>query len=153
MNLTNEKYDIIILDAFMDLLGETCAPEPFRTERFVRKVISHLNSDGVLMVNTLPSYCSKYEFERNLYHDFFGRLYIGSFYGNTLLMGQMGNGTTKRQIESRIEYYEEMFARVDADIYWIAESFNDFKKYKRNSLYNNYCDLFTYTFMDNVCSI
>jgi hypothetical protein len=40
MNLTSDKYDIIMLDAFMDVsnANEICAPEPFLTERFVRKV-------------------------------------------------------------------------------------------------------------------
>ena len=154
MNLTSEKYDIIILDAFVYLSGETCAPESFQTHKFVGKAIEHLSSDGVLMVNTLPQYCSKYIIERNLLHDYFGPLYVGSFYGNRILIGQMGKkGTNKRQIKSRIEYYKKIFARVDADVNWISEAFKNFKKYKRNSLYKNYCDLFTYTFMDNVCSI
>jgi hypothetical protein len=155
MNLTSEKYDIIILDAFTDMFGEMCAPEPFRTEKFARKVISHLSSDGVLMIDTLPQYCSKYMIERNLLHDYFGRLYIGKFHGNRILIGQKGKkGTTKREIESRIQYYRQMFARVDTDVNWISESFNHFKKYKRNSFYINVCDLFTYTFhLDNVCSI
>jgi hypothetical protein len=154
MNLTTEKYDIIILDAFMGLSDEICAPKQFRTEKFVRKVFEHLNSDGVLVVNTLPSLCSKYEFERNLYHDFFGRLYTGSIDLNRILIAEKSKkGTTKRQIESRIEYYEEIFGRVDTNINWIAKTFKNFKKYKRNSLFTNYCDLFTYTFMDNVCSI
>jgi hypothetical protein len=156
MNLTSEKYDIIMLDAFVyGESGETCAPESFQTQKFVGKAIEHLSSDGVLMVNTLPQYCSKYMIERNLLHDFFGPLFIGSFYGNRILIGQKGKkGTIKREIESRIEFYKKMFARVDTDIDWIAESFKHFKKYKRNSFYINVCDLFTYTFhLDNVCSI
>jgi len=154
MNLTSDKYDIIMLDAFMDLSEETCAPESFLTEKFVRKLHERLNSNGVLIAETLPILCSKYEYERNLYHDFFGNLYKGSFSVNTLLIGQKGKkGTTRRQIKSRIEYYQKIFARVDADVNWISEAFKNFKKYKRNSLYKNDCDLFTYTFMDNVCSI
>ena len=86
MNLTSEKYDIIMLDAFMDLSEETCAPESFLTERFVRKLHEHLNSNGVLIAETLPILCSKYEYERNLYHDFFNHLYKGSFNGNTILI-------------------------------------------------------------------
>ena len=86
MNLTSEKYDIIILDAFMDVSNEICAPEPFLTERFVRKVRERLNSNGVFIVNTLPKFCSKYEYERNLYHDFFNHLYKGSFNVNTILI-------------------------------------------------------------------
>jgi hypothetical protein len=97
-----------MLDAFMDVSEETCAPESFLTERFVRKVRERLNSNGVFIVNTLPHFCSKYEHERNLYHDFFGPLYMGSFYKNRILIGQKGKkGTTKRQIESRIEYYKK----------------------------------------------
>ena len=143
-----------MLDAFVYLSGETCAPESFQTHKFVGKAIEHLSSDGVLMVNTLPQYCSKYMIERNLLHDFFGPLYIGSIFGNRILIGQMGKkGTTKREIKSRIEYYKKMFARVDTDTHWITESFNNLKKFKRNSLYNNVCDLFSHTFIDNVCSI
>jgi spermidine synthase len=68
---------------------EICAPESFLTERFVRKLHEHLNSNGVLIAETLPILCSKYEYERNLYHDFFNHLYKGSFNGNTILIGQM----------------------------------------------------------------
>ena len=58
MNLTSEKYDMIILDAFMDLSQEICAPDNMLTEKFVLKVRKHLNSNGVLVVNTLPQFCS-----------------------------------------------------------------------------------------------
>ena len=67
----------------MDLTEETCAPESFLTERFVRKVRERLNSNGVFIVNTLPKFCSKYEYERNLYHDFFNHLYIKNITFNT----------------------------------------------------------------------
>ena len=54
MNLTNEKYDMIILDAFKDVSQEICAPDTVVTDRFVLKVKKHLNKNGVFAVNTLP---------------------------------------------------------------------------------------------------
>ena len=143
-----------MLDAFMDISEETCAPESFLTERFVRKVRERLNSNGVFAVNTLPHFCSKYSYERNLYHNMFGRLYIGSFTLNTILLAQKANTkSTRRQIESRINHYRKKFMLLDTDAQWIAQTFNNFKTYKRNVLFTNYCDLFSYTFVDNFCSI
>jgi spermidine synthase len=154
MNMTSEKYDMIILDAFMDLSQEICAPDTFVTERFVLKVRKHLNSNGVLIVNTLPQFCSKYSKERNLYHSIFGRIYIGTFFSNTILMTSKGTAPTKRQIESRIRYYEKVFLRIGTNARWIAQMFNNFKRYKRNPFYTQKCELFSYTFLkDDFCSI
>ena len=153
MNLTNEKYDMIVLDAFMDLSQEICAPDTFVTERFVLKVKKHLNKNGVFAVNTLPHFCSKYSYERNLYHSIFGRIYMGSFWSNNILIALNGKAPTKRQIESRIRYYEKLFIRVGTDARWIAQMFNNFKRYKRNSFYGLQCDLYSYTFGVNYCLI
>ncbi len=154
MKLTSEKYDIIVLDAFMDISEETCAPEPFLTEKFVRKVRERLNSNGVFAINTLPHFCSKYSYERNLYHSIFGKLYISSFAVNTVILAQKGKVKhTRRQIESRVNYYKKPFVRLGTDAQWIAESFSNFKRYKRNELFTSSCDLFSHTFLDNVCSI
>ena len=153
MNLTNEKYDMIILDAFVDLSQEICAPDTFVTERFVLKVREHLKTSGVLVVNTLPHFCSKYSYERNLYHSIFGRIYIGSSFPNNILIALKDKAPTKQQIESRIRYYEKLFIRVGTDARWIAQMFNNFKRYKRNPLYALQCNLYSYTFGDNYCSI
>lgn len=156
MNLTNETvYDIIFLDAFVDTPGETCAPESFLTEKFVRKVHDHLSSNGgVFVANTVPFLCPKYSYERNLYHNMFGRLYMGLDGVNAILIAQKGKmKQTKRQIKSRVNFYRNPFMQLGTDGRWIAKSFNNFKQYKRNSLYQNYSDLFTHTFNDNVCPI
>ena len=153
MNLTSEKYDMIILDAFMDLSQEICAPETFVTERFVLKVKKHLNKNGVLVVNSLPHFCSKYSYERNLYHNIFGRIYMGSFFTNNIMIALNGKAPTKRQIESRILYYEKLFIRVGTDARWIAQMFKKFKSYKRNPFYALQSDLYSYTFGENYCSI
>ena len=53
----------------MDLTEETCAPESFLTERFVRKVYERFNSNGVFIVETLHSYyvISNLFFEKNYF--------------------------------------------------------------------------------------
>ena len=152
MNLTSEKYDMIILDAFMEVSQKSCAPDTFLTERFVLKVRERLNSKGVFVINTLPQFCSKFQLERNLYHSIFGRIYMESFYSNTVLIALKGKAPTQRQIESRISYYKKVFKRVGTDGHWLVQMFNSFKRYKKNALYKLHCDMFLYTFLDNTCS-
>ena len=153
MNLTSEKYDIIVLDAFMDISEETCAPEAFLSEKFVRKVKERLNSNGVYVVNSLPFSCSKYSYERDLLHSMFGNVYIGSIITNTITFAQKGRAPTKRQIKSRVDYYKKLFQRLDTDGEWILSVYKGFKRVKRNSAYTNVCHLFNYTFVDFFCSI
>ena len=141
------------MDAFVDIPGETCAPESFFSERFVRKVYDQLRSNGgVFAVNTIPFLCSKFSYERNLYHNIFGRLYMGSIEVNTVILAQKSKvKPTQRQIVSRVNYYKNKFLNLGTDAQWIANTFKNFKRYKRNKLFTNYCDLFRYTFFDNIC--
>ena len=152
MNLPVEKsYDIIMLDAFTDLLEETCAPESFLTDKFVQQVKSRLTSNGVYIINTLPLKCSKHFYELSLYQKYFGKLYVNFTNGNRLIFGQKGKISTQSQIKSRVNYYQSAFKLLNIDPAWVLDSFKHFKRYYYRYSISKYTDWFSYIFMNNIC--
>ena len=152
MNLTVENYyDIIMLDAFTDLLEETCAPQVFQTDKFVQQVKNRLTANGIYIVNTLHLKCPKNFFELSLYQKYFGKLYTNFSNGNRLIFGQKGKTSTQRQIKSRVKYYKSALKLININSNWLLESFQNFKRYSyRNSIAQS-SDLFSYIFLNNIC--
>ena len=152
MNLPKEKsYDIIVLDAFLDLSQEVCAPYVFLNDKFVLKVKEKLKPNGVYAINTVPPYCSHVTYEIGLYHKYFGRLYMGKHFGNRIVLAQKGKQATQRQIKNRVKYYREAFNLVGTDSNWIVETFKSFQKQQYYMPRPRTCQLDASFFINNTC--
>jgi protein-L-isoaspartate O-methyltransferase len=156
MNLKgNQTYDLIVLDAFSDLTEETCAPESFLSEKFILKVKEHLNANGVIAINSLPSLCPKHIFERNIYHKIFGKLYISTHGTDRCFLGLKNskNLPSKRLIKERVKYYKKSFTTIGVDSMKIFNIFQKFKRFRSVPTANHVCLVLNYIFINNICLI
>ena len=148
----NASYDMIVLDAFIDVTEECCAPDSFLTDHFIEKVNQRLSPNGVLVINTLPPLCSKHEHERELYKKVFGTIFYTSIEGlNTIILAKKGRMPTSNQIKERVIYWNEVFSAYNVDSTWVLNAFGQFKSKQHTNYDLKSSDLYSRIFLNNVC--
>ena len=111
--LRNEKFDLVILDAFN---GEYI-PEHLMTMEFLEEVKQLLPEDGMLVANTFSS-SRLYAAEANTYRAVFDRIFnvrMGGT-GNRIIIAAMQGLPDRDTLNARAPAFRERLLRFDMDI-------------------------------------
>ncbi len=111
--LKNNKYDLIILDAF----NGDYIPEHLMTLEFFQEVKSILSDKGLVIANTFST-SKLYDYESATYKKAFGKFYQfkGRHSGNRVILTSNQPLPTLKTLQKRAKPFENLFIKMDINV-------------------------------------